>query len=65
MNYKPYSLEWHRKRYLKEALDNYLNDRADNNVIYSDIMDILHERSETAYSEFKKVTDLESMIYSK
>lgn len=65
MNYKPYSLEWHRKRYLKEALDNYLNDQVDNNVIYSDIMDILHERSETAYNEFKKVTDLESMIHSK
>jgi hypothetical protein len=26
MDYRPYSPEWHRKRYLKEALDKYFDD---------------------------------------
>ena len=27
--YKPYSPEWHRKRYLKEAIDKYLDKKYD------------------------------------
>ncbi len=65
MNYKPYSPEWHRKRYLKEAIDNYFDDYVDNEIIYQDIMDILNEKSEKAYAEFQKTVDLESKIYSK
>lgn len=65
MEYKPYSPEWHRKRYLKEALDRYLDDYIDNTTIYTDILDILSERSELAYAEFSKVTELESMLQSK
>ena len=30
--YKPYSPEWHRYRYLKEAIDKYLDDYVDNQV---------------------------------
>ena len=60
--YKPYSPEWHRKRYLKEALDKYLDDQIDNEIILSDISDILSERSEKAYKEFNKINDLESKI---
>ncbi len=60
--YKPYSQEWNRKRYLREALDQYFNDYIDVNVIYEDLMDILHERSESAYSEFQKTNDLESKL---
>ena len=48
MDYKPYSPEWHRKRYLKEALDMYLNDYVSNEVIKNDIFDILMERSDSA-----------------
>jgi len=50
MEYKPYSPEWNRKRYLREALETYFNDYVDIDVIYDDLMDILHERSEQAYS---------------
>ena len=60
--YKPYSPEWNRKRYLTEALDQYFNNYIEVDVIYADIMDILHERSEDAYTEFQKTTDLESKL---
>jgi hypothetical protein len=62
MHYKPYSPEWHRYRYLKEALDKYLDDYADNKDIMSDILDILQDRSETAYAEFTRVNELENWI---
>ena len=58
--YKPYSPEWTRKRYLKESLDLYFDNYVDADVIYTDLMDIIHERSEDAYAEFQKATDLES-----
>ena len=64
MDYKPYSPEWHRKRYLKEALDKYLDDYVENEIILEDILDILAERSESAYQEFSKINQQESMINS-
>jgi len=64
-HYKPYSPEWHRYRYLKEALDKYLDEYIDNSVILEDISDILSERSEKAYEEFSRVNELESMIHAK
>jgi hypothetical protein len=65
MDYKPYSQEWNRKRYLREALETYFNDYVDIEVIYEDLMDILHERSEQAYNEFTKINELEDLIHSK
>lgn len=65
MNYKPYSPEWHRKRYLKEALDKYLDESINNQIILDDILDILSERSERAYQEFSRINDLESMLNAK
>lgn len=65
MHYKPYSPEWHRYRYLKEALGKYLDDYVENEVILEDILGILAERSESAYQEFTKINQLESMIDSK
>lgn len=62
MEYKPYSPEWNRKRYLREALETYFNDYVDIDVIYDDLMDILHERSEQAYSEFSRINELESLL---
>jgi len=62
MDYKPYSPEWHRKRYLKEALDKYLDDYVDIDIIKNDILDILSERSEKAYSEFTKINQLEKSL---
>jgi len=64
-HYKPYSPEWHRYRYLKEALDKYLDEYIDNEVILEDITDILSERSEKAYEEFSRVNELESLINAK
>ena len=63
MDYKPYSPEWHRKRYLKEALDKYLDDYASNDVIISDILSIISDRSELAYKEFSKLNDLEAKLH--
>ena len=58
MDYKPYSPEWHRKRYLKEALDMYFDDYIENEVIYGDMMDILAARMSAAVDEVNKVMDL-------
>ena len=48
MEYKPYSPEWHRYRYLKEAIDKYLEDYEEKTVIIEDILSILNERSDAA-----------------
>lgn len=63
--YKPYSSEWHRRRYLKEALDKYLDDYVDNQVIIDDILDILSERSENSFLDFKKINELENSLRKK
>jgi hypothetical protein len=62
MDYKPYSPEWHRKRYLKEALDKYLDDYVDTDTILEDIRDILSSRAEQAYQEFTRLNDLEHKL---
>ena len=62
MDYKPYSQEWHRKRYLKEAIDKYLDDYVDPTFIMDDIKDILHARSEAAYQEFNRINQLERYL---
>ena len=62
MDYKPYSQEWHRKRYLKEAIDKYLDDYVDPTFIMDDIKDILHARSEAAYQEFNRINQLEHYL---
>ena len=43
MNYKPYSMEWNRKRYLSEAIKTYFNDDIEPTVIVDDILDVLSE----------------------
>ena len=59
MHYKPYSPEWHRYRYLKEALDKYLDDYVENEIILNDILNIVCERQESAHAEYLKLEDLE------
>ena len=59
MHYKPYSPEWHRYRYLKEALDKYMDDYVDNDTIMKDILGIVYERQEKALAEFHRLEDLE------
>ena len=43
MNYKPYSMEWNRRRYLSEAIKSYFNDDIEPAVIVDDILDVLAE----------------------
>jgi hypothetical protein len=43
MDYKPYSAEWSRKRYLAEAIQKYFEDDASPEVVIGDIMDIIQE----------------------
>ena len=62
MDYKPYSPEWHRRRYLKEVLDKYFDDYVDVETIRADILDVLSERSEKAYAEFSKINELEQAL---
>jgi hypothetical protein len=62
MTYKPYSPEWHRRRYLKEALDKYIDDSVENNIIMHDILSILKDRSDSAYIEYSKITELHSKL---
>jgi|TARA_A100001515_G_scaffold142636_1_gene141902 hypothetical protein len=62
MDYKPYSPEWHRLRYLKEAIDRYFDDYAPTEIILEDIDTILSARSETALDEYTRVTDLQKKL---
>lgn len=62
MNYKPYSPDWHRYRYLKESIDKYLDEEIDSRHLIEDIRDILHVRSETAYKQFSKINKLEHYL---
>ena len=62
MDYKPYSQEWHRYRYLREALEKYINDDVDNQVILDDILNIVCPRQLTAHREFKKLSNLEAKL---
>ena len=59
MNYKPYSQEWHRYRYLKEAIDKYLDDYVENDIIMGDILSIVCDRQEKAHAEYHRLEDLE------
>lgn len=45
MEYKPYTLEWSRKRYLFESIQKYFDDDASAEIILEDIIDILEEVS--------------------
>ena len=57
--YKPYSQEWHRYRYLKEAIDKYIDDYVDTDTIMNDILGIVCDRQEKAHAEYLRLEDLE------
>jgi hypothetical protein len=58
MDYKPYTPEWHRKRYLQEALFKYVEDDVDIGVVVKDILDILYTDSEKKLASFEKANAL-------
>jgi hypothetical protein len=45
MDYKPYSIEWSRKRYLSEAIQQYFDNDVSVDVVLNDIVDILFENA--------------------
>ena len=65
MHYKPYSPEWHRYRYLKEAIDTYLDDYVENDIIMKDILSIVCSRQERAHAEYHRLEDLELKLDSR
>ncbi len=58
MDYKPYTTEWHRKRYLQEALFKYIEDDVDVEIIIKDLSDILYTDSEKKLAAFEKANAL-------
>lgn len=60
MDYKPYSAEWNRKRYLTEAIQTYFDDDASVEVILEDIVGILEYnamRHRSRADKFQEVLD--------
>lgn len=57
-DYKPYTIEWTRKRYLSESLQTYFDNNVSVDIILSDIIDVLEENiheSENRAEKFKEV----------
>lgn len=55
MNYKPYSLEWSRKRYLSESLQKYFDDGVETEIIIDDIIDCLVESNSFYKTRAEKI----------
>jgi len=55
MDYKPYSVEWSRKRYLSEAIQKYFEDNVPADVVLGDIVDILQEWEQDHQSRANKL----------
>jgi len=62
MTYKPYSPEYWRQRYLREALDSYIDNGVENHKILQDIIQILYERSSASLIDFEKTNELLWMV---
>jgi hypothetical protein len=62
MEYKPYSIEWSRKRYLSEAIQKYFEDGAPPNVIVEDIVDLLEQWSSSYKSKTNKLDSVLNSI---
>lgn len=52
--YKPYSIEWSRKRYLSESIQKYFDDDVSPEVVLDDILDILDEFAKDHRSRAEK-----------
>jgi hypothetical protein len=67
MNYKPYSMEWTRRRYLAEVLQQYFDTDASVDNILDDIVNVLEENVEhhrNRAERFQEVLDgLKSLPY--
>ena len=54
MDYKPYSVEWTRRRYLAEAIQQYFDTDAPVDVILDDIVDVLEQNASSYRSRAEK-----------
>lgn len=67
MDYKPYSMEWSRRRYLAEAIQQYFDTDASVDVILDDIVDVLRQNVleyQTRAKKFQEVLNgLKSLPY--
>lgn len=60
MDYKPYSIEWTRRRYLAEAIQQYFDADVPVDVILDDIVDVLEKNAaehKTRAEKFQEVLD--------
>ena len=58
MDYKPYSAEWSRKRYLAEAIQKYFEDDASPEVVLGDISDIIQEWEQYHIKQISKTQSI-------
>jgi hypothetical protein len=67
MNYKPYSMEWNRRRYLAEAIQQYFSTNASVDIVLDDIVRVLEENVQhhkNRAERFQEVLDgLKSLPY--
>ena len=62
-NYKPYSPEWNRKRYLKEAIQSYFDDDVEVNVVVSDIFESLSDQYDYYQGRADKLNEVMTDLY--
>ena len=58
MNYKPYTPEWSRKRYLSESIQKYFDSDASIDIILGDIASILEENIEHHENKAKRFQEV-------
>ena len=62
-NYKPYSPEWNRKRYLKESIQSYFDDNVEVDVIVSDIFESLNDQYDYYQGRADKLNEVITDLY--
>lgn len=58
MNYKPYTPEWSRKRYLSESIQKYFDSDASLDTILDDIVSVLEENIQYHENKAKRFQDV-------
>jgi hypothetical protein len=62
MDYKPYSIEWTRKRYLSEAIQKYFEDGVPAEIVLQDIVDILETSANYHQNQVDKFQNILSNL---
>ena len=65
MDYKPYSMEWSRRRYLSEAIQKYFDTDAPLDTILEDIVSVLEENVEHHRSRAERFQEVLDGLKSK